>query len=74
MSEKQVSFKVPGMSCEHCKMAITKAIDQLEGVQSVEIDLGRKLVNVTYEETKINPTELEKAINNAGYEVKNKKL
>jgi len=60
--------KVKGMSCQHCVMAVTKALGQLEGVQKVEVDLPAG--EVRFENTKAVPQEeIEKAIIKAGYQV-----
>ena len=32
----KLTIKIEGMSCQHCKMALEKAIGQLEGVNSVK--------------------------------------
>jgi hypothetical protein len=34
-------LKVKGMSCQHCVMAVTKALSQLEGIQNIGIDLAK---------------------------------
>ena len=33
------TFKVGGMSCNHCKMSVEKAVSSVPGVDSVEVDL-----------------------------------
>ena len=37
--KNQVVYKVSGMSCNHCKMSVEKAIAGIEGVESVTVDL-----------------------------------
>lgn len=67
--DKMVSvLKVKGMSCQHCVMSVKKALSQLEGVQSVEVDL--QTGEVRFENTKgVASNRIEKAITDAGYEV-----
>jgi copper chaperone len=61
-------LKVKGMSCQHCVMSITKALNQLEGVQNVKVDL--KKGEVRFDNTKaLTSNRIEKAIQEAGYEV-----
>jgi copper ion binding protein len=61
-------LKVRGMSCQHCVMAVTKALNQLEGVQKVEVDLPKG--EVRFENTKaVAQDEIEKAIGKAGFQV-----
>jgi copper chaperone len=44
------SYKVTGMSCEHCVHAVTSELSALDGVSAVTVDLvpdGTSLVTVT---------------------------
>jgi len=61
-------LKVKGMSCQHCVMSVTKALNQLNGVQNVQVDLGKG--EVWLDNTKAVATgQIVKAITDAGYEV-----
>lgn len=61
-------LKVKGMSCQHCVMSVKKALSQLEGVQNVEVDLQKG--EVRFDNTKtVAPGRIEKAIEEAGYQV-----
>jgi len=61
-------LKVKGMSCQHCVMSVTKALDQLEGIQNVQVDLQKG--EVRFDNTKaLALNRIEKAIEEAGYEV-----
>lgn len=61
-------LKVKGMSCQHCVMSITKALNQLDGVKNVNVDLQKG--EVRFENTKgVASSQIEKAITDAGYEV-----
>jgi copper chaperone len=62
------TLKVKGMTCQHCVIAVKKALGQLEGIQNVDVDL--KNGEVRFENNR--PTEsdcIAKAIEAAGYEV-----
>jgi copper chaperone len=62
------SVKIKGMSCQHCVMAVTKALGALEGIKNVQVDLESGLA--TYEEVKpVDPQKIAAAIKKAGYEV-----
>jgi copper chaperone len=62
------SIKIKGMSCQHCVMAVTKALGALEGIKNVQVDLKSGLA--TYEEVKpVDPQKIAAAIRKAGYEV-----
>ncbi len=62
------TVKVKGMSCQHCVMSITKALNQLDGVKNANVDLQKG--EVRFENTKgVASSQIEKAITDAGYEV-----
>ena len=61
-------IKVKGMSCQHCVMSVTKALNQLEGIQNIQVDLQKG--EVRFDNSKgITSNRIEKAISDAGYEV-----
>jgi copper chaperone CopZ len=59
-------YTVPGMSCGHCKAAVTEEITSVPGVESVDVDLDTKLVVVRGEG--LADDALRAAIEEAGYE------
>jgi copper chaperone len=59
-------FKVPAMSCQHCKMRIEKALSPYSEMGQIEVDLNSKQVSVT---SAIQPVILIKAIEAIGYHV-----
>jgi len=64
------SIKVKGMSCQHCVMSVTKALGQLEGIKNVQVDLAKG--EVRFDNSKeIALSRVEKAIQDAGYQVVN---
>jgi len=47
MSEaRHLVLNVPDVSCNHCKMAIEQAVAQVPGVESVDVEVDTKSVNV----------------------------
>ena len=62
------SIKIKGMSCQHCVMAVTKALGALDGIKDVKVDLKSGVA--TYEEVKsVDPVAVAAAIKKAGFEV-----
>ena len=62
------TIKVKGMSCQHCVMSVTKALNQLEGIKNVQVDLAKG--EVRFDNTKeVASQRIEKAIEDTGYEV-----
>lgn len=66
MSET-ATYRVPGMTCEHCKAAVSEELGAVPGVESVAVDLDTKLVRVSG--TALQDAALRAAIDEAGYEV-----
>jgi copper chaperone CopZ len=65
MSET-ATYSVPGISCGHCRAAITAEVNTVSGVESVEVDLDTKLVRISGEN--LDDAALVAAIDEAGYE------
>jgi copper chaperone len=62
------SIKIKGMSCQHCVMAVTKALSAIDGIKNVQVDL--KSGQASYEETKpVDAKIVADAVKKAGYEV-----
>ncbi|MFW5770007.1 MAG: heavy-metal-associated domain-containing protein [Spirochaetota bacterium] len=62
----QYTFNVPDMTCNHCKMRIEKAVSSLNHLESVNIDLDKKLVIV---EGDAPEKDIRQAIEDSGYPV-----
>jgi copper chaperone CopZ len=62
-----VLLKIDGMSCQHCVMAVKRALDEVEGVTSSKVEVGS--ANVVYDESKTDKAAIENAVVNAGYKI-----
>jgi copper chaperone len=65
-----ITLNVEGMTCGHCKMAVTNALKELEGVKSVDVHLKEGTVDVDFDETKVSVEKMKEAIEEQGYDVK----
>ncbi len=65
MSES-ATYRVPGMSCDHCRAAVSEELSAVAGVEEVGVDLQRKLVTVSGRS--LDDGALRAAIDEAGYE------
>ena len=63
------TFKVPDMSCGHCKAAVEGELNKLSGVESSNADLENGTVVVRYDESRVSTEQLKGAIEEAGYTV-----
>ncbi len=66
MQKSGKTFKVGGMSCNHCVKTVSNAIQSVKGVISVKVILDRKIAIV---EGNFDSLSIINAIENAGYKV-----
>lgn len=69
MATEKAILTVEGMRCNHCKMAVEKALKAVQGVNEVNVDLAAKNVTVTYETDATNLEILSRTISEEGYQV-----
>ena len=60
------TYLAPGMTCDHCKIAVTGEVSKVDGVSGVEVDLDAKLVHVHGAD--VDPAAVVAAIDEAGYD------
>lgn len=60
-------MQINGMSCEHCKARVEKALNAIEGVEA-KVDLKQKNATVTLK-AEVSDEVLKNAVSEAGYEV-----
>ncbi|WP_329213599.1 heavy-metal-associated domain-containing protein [Streptomyces sp. NBC_00683] len=61
-------YRVSGMTCGHCRTAITKSVGALDEVVSVDVDVAGGLVTVTAG-GQPDDTAIAAAVDDAGYEL-----
>jgi copper chaperone CopZ len=59
------TYLVPGMTCDHCKVAVTEEVTKVAGVAAVSVDLDTKLVRI---DGGADHEALVAAIDEAGYD------
>ncbi|MDY6954056.1 MAG: cation transporter [Thermodesulfobacteriota bacterium] len=60
--------KIKGMSCNHCVMAVTKALMEIDGVKDVEVDLATG--EATFDAaTPVDMDMVHAQVKKAGYDV-----
>jgi len=65
--QDQLTYTVPGMSCGHCRAAITAEVEKVSGVRSVDVDLDAKRVTVAG--AQLDDAAVRDAIDEAGYDI-----
>lgn len=59
---------VDGMTCSNCETAVKEALNDVEGVQNVSVDLETGEVDIEHND--VDPLVLETAIEEQGYDVR----
>ena len=62
----QLTYRVDGMNCNHCVVAVSGEVGRVPGVSSVDVDLDTKLVRV--EGAGVDRAAVVAAIDEAGYD------
>jgi copper chaperone len=65
----QITLTVPDISCNHCKMSIEGAVNQLEGIESAEVNIEGRTVAVSWDDAALKLDTIVNAIEEQGYEV-----
>lgn len=65
--ENTKTYHVAGMSCNHCKMSVEKALGKLEDVESVEVNLASGEVKVV---GNVTDSKVKEVVEDLGFEVK----
>ena len=59
-------FKIEGMSCGHCVMAVNKELSKLE-LEDKQVEIGS--AKVSFDDLKTSDQQIKEAIEEAGYKV-----
>lgn len=62
------TLSVPDISCGHCKESIEGAVNELSGVDAVEVSIEAKTVEVSFKDD-LELAQIVGAIEEQGYEV-----
>ncbi len=62
------TIKVQGMSCNHCVMAVTKALSKVQGISDVKVDLTKGEASFNRTES-VNLDQVKKEIEQEGFTV-----
>ena len=62
-------LNVPDISCEHCQRTITEALQPVDGVQSVNVDIPSKQVTVQYDASLVDVERFKEVLQEEEYPV-----
>ncbi|WP_041819863.1 heavy metal translocating P-type ATPase [Ligilactobacillus ruminis] len=64
---RKETYDVTGMTCSSCVRHVEKAVEKQPGVKKVTVNLLKNSMVVDYDENKLNQSEIEHAVSDAGY-------
>ncbi|MDX6375708.1 MAG: copper chaperone [Gaiellaceae bacterium] len=64
---REITYRVEGMTCKHCRIAVTEAVAQVAGVEDVDIDVARGRMLVVGQD--VDAAKIVAAVTAEGYEV-----
>lgn len=66
---EEATLVAPDISCAHCVLTIEQTIGGMPGVSRVAVDPGDKEVQVSFDSNQVSLSEIEAAMDEAGYPV-----
>ncbi|MGJ7920242.1 copper chaperone CopZ [Neobacillus sp. LXY-4] len=66
---ENTTLQVKGMSCGHCVKAIEGSVGELNGVETVKVDLGAGAVSITFNPELVTVEKIKETIDDQGYDV-----
>lgn len=68
---KKESMKVEGMTCNHCKMRVEKALKAIDGVHDTMVSLQDGCADVSYDPNIVTIDSIKAAVTKIGFKVSN---
>ncbi len=72
LDTKTEKLDIDGMHCASCVAAVEKSLKKLPGVRNATVNLATETATVEYETDHVRHVELTRAVEDAGYEVREK--
>jgi len=66
---ENVTLNVQGMSCGHCVKAVEGSVGELNGVDTVKVNLEAGQVDVAFDSSKVTVDTIKETIDDQGYDV-----
>lgn len=66
MPTEKINLQIEGMSCEGCKRTVTIAIEELKGIESVNVDLTKAEAEIVFDSLTQTREKIIEAVNQTG--------
>ncbi|WP_042276505.1 heavy metal translocating P-type ATPase [[Clostridium] dakarense] len=68
-SYNKIDFKIGGMTCASCAKAIERAVNKLDGIENINVNVATEKATINYDTSKLKLTQIRNTIEKAGYKV-----
>ena len=66
---EHITITAPDISCGHCVATVQEAVGELAGVNTVTANADTKQVEVSFDPGRVSVTQIESAMDEAGYPI-----
>ena len=67
MTTQQLDLPITGMTCASCVRRVEKALQKVPGVATASVNLATEQATVSYDPAQASTTQIQAAVENAGY-------
>ena len=64
-----ITIHIEGMHCGSCEALVREALEELDGVESVDVSHSKGTAKIVYDESAVSPETLKAAVEQQGYAV-----
>ena len=69
MEPKDEVLPIKGMRCSKCVSVIERVLMEVDGVESVSVNLAKKQASIKYDSSKVNTDYINRELKTIGYEI-----
>ncbi|MGN8225645.1 heavy-metal-associated domain-containing protein [Gracilimonas sp. BCB1] len=67
---KTITLNISGMGCSGCANTVESALQSLDGVDTAKVELDKETARVSFDDSRVQLSDFEKAIDDSGYTMK----
>ncbi len=71
---KTYKLKIKGMTCASCVASVEKSLNKLDGVKTAAVNFATESASVQYNPDKVTSDDFKKAVQNAGYDILDRRI
>lgn len=68
MAHETRIINIDGMTCDGCVKSVHSAVESLEGVETVSVELANNLATVSFDSDKVSAQDIANEIEEAGFD------